>query len=56
MISVRQLRSWVNLLENDEFVYIDEDGLTLVLDKEDEDVYIEVGGKPVEDADEGSSS
>ena len=49
MISAKTLRSWVNLLKDDEYVYIDEGGLTLYLDSDKEEVYLEVGGNPEEE-------
>ena len=49
MIKVETLRSWVRLLQAGEYVYIDEGGLTLVLDSDQEEVYLEVGGKPEEE-------
>ena len=49
MIKAKTLRSWVKLLKDDEDVYIDEGGLTLYLDNDKEEVYLEVGGKPGEE-------
>lgn len=41
MISVRQLRSWINIIGDDEDIYIDDGGLSLVLNsKRGEDVYL----------------
>jgi len=41
-IRIKELVEWLATLEN-EFIYIDEDGLTLMSDKDE--AYLEIGGK-----------
>ena len=47
MIAVKELERWLKTLEKDDFVFIDDGGLT-VCSLGDRNAYIEVGGDPVE--------
>lgn len=51
MISVKQLREWLDTLKDDSSIGIDDGGLTLyeVQDEEPTEAYIEVGGLPEEE-------
>jgi len=53
-MSVRELKRWINTLDEDNAVAVDDGGLTLVeLDENGETgAYHEVGGIPLEDEDE----
>jgi hypothetical protein len=47
MIAVKELERWLKTLEKDDFVFVDDGGLT-ICSLGDRDAYIEVGGEPVE--------
>jgi hypothetical protein len=52
MMTVREVAAWLDSLDGEQHVAVDEGGLTLVV-VEDPDVYLEVGGLPdEEEADE----
>jgi len=51
VIAVSELKRWLDTLEFDDFVGIDETGLTL-RSVEDEDAYLEIGGL-LEDENDG---
>lgn len=57
MMKARELKDWLRLVADNERVYIDEGGLLLCVDPPDggePDIYIELGGKPLEDDDDTS--
>jgi len=45
MMSVKEVKRWLNTLEDDDDVAIDDGGLALVC-CQDPDAYLEVGGEP----------
>ena len=51
MISVTELKRWLETLENDDSVYVDEGGLTLCSEG-DPEAYLEVGGERDDDSDD----
>ncbi len=48
-ITVETLRSWLETLDSNSDVWVDEDGLTLNSKGKNYEAYIEVGGKRDED-------
>jgi hypothetical protein len=45
MITVKELKRWLDTLEDDDSVSIDEGGISLLSDQQP-DAYLEVGGEP----------
>lgn len=50
--TVKELREWLKRFDENELVAIDEGGLTLEAYEEDSDVYLEIGGWPLEEDDD----
>ena len=51
MMSVKEVKRWLNMLNKDDGVYIDEGGLTL-RSYDDPHAYLELGGDPEKEEDE----